>query len=216
MDTDAARVNMIKQQVRTWDILDERVLTLLKTTPREDFVPTTYRRLAFADMNIPLGHEQVMMSPLVEAKALEKLAIKSQEKILEVGTGSGYMTALLAQSGQHVYSVDIHPAFITSAQQKLAALNIENVTFEEGCAAKGWEKQQPYDAICVTGSLPKIPSSLPKQLTVGGRLFAIVGQGKVMEAMLITRLDESHWDETHLFETYLPPLIHQETQEFNF
>lgn len=216
MDTDAARVNMIKQQVRTWDILDEKVLQLLNTTPRQDFVPKAYRRLAFADMSIPLPHEQVMMSPLVEAKALEVLAIQADEKILEIGTGSAYMTALLARSGQHVYSVDIHPEFITNAKQKLAHMNIDNVTFEEGNGAKGWEKQQPYDVICVTGSLPKMSQDLPKQLKVGGRLFAIVGSGKVMEALLITRIDESHWQEKHLFETALPPLIHEDTREFDF
>lgn len=216
MDTEAARTNMIKQQIRTWDILDEAVLNLLSNTPREDFVPKSYRRLAFADMHIPLQHGQFMMSPVVEGKVIQALEITKQDKILEIGTGSGYITALLAKSGQHVYSIDAHEDFITQATKKLAEHGIDNVSFEQGDATGGWAKQQPYDVICVTGSLPYIDPNLMKELALGGRLFAIVGEGPSMRATLVKRISEDDWSEVHLFETSLPPLTQQTSDKFNF
>jgi len=206
MNFEVARFNMVQQQIRTWDVLDPRVLDLVGKMPREDFVPPAYRKLAFVDMNIPLGQEQVMMAPKVEARLLQELEISPQDKILEVGTGSGYMTALLASFGAHVYSVEIIPEFSTQAAAKLAAHQIGNVTLEVGDAARGWGRHGPYDVIAITGSLPILPDSFRNSLKVGGRLFAIVGQSPVMEAKLIRRVSQTSWSEASLFETSLPPL----------
>lgn len=207
MDYAAARRNMIEGQIRTWEVLDPRVLDLLERMPREAFVPEAWRRLAYADMCLPLGRGQVMMPPKVEARLLQELEIDPKDKILEVGTGSGWMTALLAQLGGHVYSVEIIPEFKLRAQEKLAAHGIRNVTLEVGDAARGWERHAPYDVICITGSLPVLPDSFLKSLAPGGRLVAIVGRSPVMEAKLIRRLDDDNWSELSLFETDLPPLI---------
>lgn len=207
MDTNAAQANMLKQQIHTWDVLDEDVLQLLTKTPREHFVPNEYNRLAFADMQIPLAHEQNMMSPKVEARILADLQVQPSDKVLEVGTGSGYLTALLAQSAQYVYSLDIYDDFIEAAAKKLQELNIGNVTLQQGDAAQGWNKQQPYDIICITGSLPILPNTFLQQLKVGGRLFAIIGQQPAMQATLIVREDEKTWQQQHLFETSVSALL---------
>jgi protein-L-isoaspartate(D-aspartate) O-methyltransferase len=206
MNFEVARFNMVQQQIRTWDVLDPRVLDLVGKMPREDFVPPAYRKLAFVDMNIPLGQEQVMMAPKVEARLLQELEISPQDKILEVGTGSGYLTALLASFGTHVHSVEIIPEFSTHAAAKLAAHQIGNVTLEVGDAARGWGRHGPYDVIAITGSLPILPDSFRNSLKVGGRLIAIVGQSPVMEAKLIRRVSQASWSEVSLFETSLPPL----------
>ena len=164
MDIETARMNMIKQQVRAWDVLNSDVLDLLIATPREEFVPQQYRRIAFAEENIPLAHDQVMMTPSVEGRIIQALAIQESDKILEVGTGSGYLTALLAKSGQHVYSVDLFADFLQKAEQKLTRFGISNVTLQEGNAAMGWPLQQPYDVICVTGALPILARNFQQQL----------------------------------------------------
>lgn len=202
-----ARFNMIEQQIRTWEVLDQRVLDLLAQAPREDFVPERYRALAFADMNIPLGRDQVMMPPKLEARMLQALNPQAHEKALEVGTGSGFVTYLLARLVRHVHSVEIVPEFKISAEQKLAAHGARNVTLDVGDAARGWERHAPYDVIAITGSLPLPPEAFLPQLAVGGRLFAIVGDAPVMEARLVTRVADDNWVHESLFETELPPLI---------
>lgn len=202
-----ARHNMIEQQIRPWDVLDERVLQLLDETPRDDFVPADYRRLAYADLAIPLDHDQEMMAPKVEARMLQSLNIAATDDILEIGTGSGYVTALLAKSGHHVYSVDIFSDFVQQAREKLQRHAIDNITLEEGDAVQGWEKHAPYDVIAVTGSLPLLPDALKTSIRPGGRMFVVVGESPVMEAMLITRVGQREWIEESLFETELPPLI---------
>jgi protein-L-isoaspartate(D-aspartate) O-methyltransferase len=207
MDYAAARRNMIESQLRPWEILDPRVLELLARLPREDFVPESYRQLAYADMMLPLGRGQVMMPPKLEARFLQELEIEPEDKILEVGTGSGWMTALLANLGAHVYSVEIIPEFKLRAEAKLAAHGIRNVTLEIGDAARGWTRHAPYDVICITGSLPVLPEDFPRSLAPGGRLMAVVGRSPVMEAVLVRRLDEENWNELPLFETELPPLM---------
>lgn len=207
MNFDLARFNMIEQQIRTWEVLDQRILDVLAQTPREDFVPRQYRTLAFADLNIPLGHGQVMMTPKVEGRALQSLNLKPTDTILEVGTGSGYLTACLARLGQHVYSVDIFPEFKQAAENALDARGIKNVTLQVGDAATGWNRQAPYDVIVITGSTPLLPAEFQKSLAIGGRLFVIVGESPVMEALLITRMGENDWAQESLFETELPPLI---------
>lgn len=207
MNFEQARFNMIEQQIRPWDVLDQRVLDLLSEVPREDFVPPQYRNLALVDMELPLGHEQSMMAPRVEARILQALDIKPFETVLEVGTGSGYLTALLANLAKQVYSVEIIPEFIKSAQAKLADHGIKNVSLEEGDAAQGWSLDAPYDVTVITGSLPLLPEAFKQAMNIGGRLFAIIGDSPSMEAVLITRVGEHEWTEEGLFETELPPLI---------
>ena len=215
MNFELARHNMIEQQIRPWEVLDQRVLDLIARVPREDFVPGTYRKMAFTDMNIPLGRGQVMMSPKVEARMLQALDVKPNETILEVGTGSGYVTALLANLGRHVYTVEIIPEFKLGAERKLAAHDLHNVNLEVADAACGWERHGPYDVIAITGSLPLLPESFQQSLTVGGRLFVIVGDSPVMQALLITRVGEDEWTRETLFETDLPALLNApEPQRF--
>jgi protein-L-isoaspartate(D-aspartate) O-methyltransferase len=217
MNMAQARHNMIEQQIRPWDVLDQRVLELIDGLPRDKFVPTAYLKLAYADINIPLNHGQVMMPPKVEARMLQALNIKNTDTILEVGTGSGYVTALLARSGKHVYSVDVYPDFIESAGRKLAELDISNVTLESGDAVNGWDNHAPYDVIAITGSLPVLPDSFLQSLKIGGRLFVVTGQAPVMEAYLITRTAEQGWVKQALFETVLPPLVNApQPQRFIF
>jgi protein-L-isoaspartate(D-aspartate) O-methyltransferase len=206
MDFERARYNMVEQQIRTWEVLDQRVLDLLFRVRREDFVPARYRSLAFADMEIPLGHGQTMLQPKLEARMLQELAIAATDRILEVGTGSGYMTALLACLGQHVYSVDIVPGFTQTASAKLSAHDIRNVTLETGDAARGWTSQSPYDVIVLTGSVPVLPPAFQDSLKPGGRLIAIVGEAPVMEARLVTRIGAGAFSTTGLFETCIAPL----------
>ncbi|MGW8227279.1 MAG: protein-L-isoaspartate O-methyltransferase family protein [Gammaproteobacteria bacterium] len=207
MNLDQARLNMIEQQIRPWEVLDQRVLDLLNTVPREEFVPEAYRMLAFTDMSIPLGDGQVMMPPRVEARIVQALNLQEDETVLEIGTGSGYVTALLASLARQVISVDINPDMIRQASDKLAAHGITNVTLETGDGARGWNAHAPYDVIVVTGSLPILPATFKQALKVGGRLLAIVGDSPAMEVLLITRIGEMEWAEEALFETDLPALI---------
>lgn len=212
-----ARHNMIEQQIRPWDVLDQRVLELIESLPRDGFVPKAYLKLAYADINIPLEHGQCMMAPKVEARMIQALNIKKTDIILEVGTGSGYVTALLAKSGKHVYSVDVYPDFVDGARPKLAELGIDNVTLEAGDAVSGWDSHGPYDVIAITGSLPSLPDSFMQSLKIGGRLFVITGQAPVMEAGIITRTAEQGWVKQTLFETVLPPLVNApQPQRFVF
>ena len=206
MDFEQARYNMVEQQIRTWEVLDQQVLDLLFKIKREDFVPLQYRSLAFVDMEIPLGYGEKMLAPKLEARLLQELAIRPGDRILEVGTGSGYMTALLASMGGHVDSVEIVPEFTESAAAKLAAHRITNVVLESGDAARGWSKQAPYDAIILTGSVPILPDAFQQSLSPGGRLIAIVGEPPVMEAQFITCVGEHAFNSIGLFETCIAPL----------
>lgn len=207
MDFEKARYNMIEQQVRTWEVLDQDVLDLLAEIHREDFVPTAYRRVALADFTIPIGHDQLTMTPKTEARLLQSLMLTANDRVLEIGTGCGYLTALLARSALEVVSVDIHADFTASARDKLTTLGIDNVILHSGNAANGWPAGGPYDAIAVTGSVPLLGEALQSQLAPGGRLFVIVGEAPVMEARLITRISEREWASESLFETDLAPLI---------
>jgi protein-L-isoaspartate(D-aspartate) O-methyltransferase len=206
INIESARHNMVVSQIRTGSVLDDRILELVGRGPRQDFVPDALRNLAFVDMQIPLGHGEVMMAPLVEARLLQELAIKPTDKILEIGTGSGYMTWLLAQLGARVHSVEIRAEFTDRASGRLAAHGARNVELEIGDGARGWDRHAPYDVILVTGSLPLLPEEFKKQLKVGGRLIAIVGKSPAMEARLITRVTDTSYDSRGLFETDLPPL----------
>lgn len=208
-----ARRNMIAQQVRPWDVLNDRVLDAMQHVPREDFVPPQYRNLAYTDLELPIGQDQVMMAPKVVGRMLQALDISPRDRVLEIGTGTGYTTALLARLAHegHVYSVDIHSEFTGAARQRLAIHGIRNVTLETGNAVNGWDAHEPYDAIAVTGSLPALTDGFQRvreSLAVGGRLFVIVGEAPSMEAILITRTGENEWDSRGLFETLLPALLH--------
>ena len=206
MDLERARFNMIEQEVRTWEVLDQAVLDLLSRIKREDFVPAAYRSLAFIDMEIPLGHGEKMLRPKLEARMVQDLALRPSDRILEVGTGSGYVTALLASLGGHVYSVDIIPEFTRAAASRLAAHGIANVTLETGDAARGWEKHRPYDVILLTGSTPLLPESFKASLKPGGRLLAVVGEPPVMQAQLVTSIGGGACSSVSLFETCIAPL----------
>ena len=206
MDFEHARFNMVEQQIRPWDVLDQRVLDLLLRVRREDYVPEAYRALAFADLEIPLGHGEKMLQPKLEARMLQELTLKETDRILEVGTGSGYMTALLASLSQHVCSVEIIPEFSASAAARLAAHAIANLTLEVGDAARGWDKHGPYDAIVLTASVPILPEAFQNSLKPGGRLIAVVGEPPVMETRLVTCVTAGVYNTVGLFETCIAPL----------
>lgn len=201
-----ARFNMVEQQIRPAEVLDPRVLDLIAELPREDFVPDEYRNLAFSDVNIPIGHNQTMLKPIQEARFLQALNLQPTDKVLEIGTGSGFMTAMLAKLAAQVISVEIIPELAERAKAKLAAHNITNVTVESGDAAQGWDKHAPYDAVVVTGSLPILPASFKTQLAINGRLCVTLGKAPVMTVYLITRVGEQQWAEEALFETLIPTL----------
>lgn len=210
MDTEIARFNMIEQQIRPWEVLDPGVLAALHEVHREDYVPSRYRNLAFADMHIPLGHGQVMMQPKQEARLLQELALRPEDRVLEIGTGSGHVTALLAHLAGHVDTVDIFPDLIESAKSKLSKHGVDNVTFHEGDAARGWEADGYFDAIFLTGSVAELPPAFRELLAQGGRLAAVVGTPPVMEAMLVEHIAGEQYRTTSLFDTSIPPLIHGE------
>ena len=207
MDIELARFNMIEQQIRPWEVLDPSVLALLKEIPRENFVPPEHSAVAFADFCVPLAHGQCMMQPKVEARLLQSLALTELDQVLEIGTGTGYMTALLSRHCSHVTSVDIHGDFLRPAAARLEALGIHNVTLEEGDGADGWNAAGNWDAILLTGSVPVLPDTYCQALAPSGRLAAIVGQDPVMEAMLYCQNADGELSQQSLFETSLPPLI---------
>lgn len=207
LNTQLARFNMIEQQIRPAEVLDPKVLEIISHIAREDFVPETYRNLAYADAHIPLGHGQLMMKPIQEARMLQALAIQPDDKVLEIGTGSGYVTALLANLAKQVISVELNPELQQQAQQALARAHISNVTLETGDAAHGWPGHAPYSVIAVTGSMPILAQELQQQLSIGGRLFVVLGTAPVMTATLITRESDDVWRREDVFETQLPALL---------
>ena len=206
MDIERARFNMVEQQIRPWDVLDTKVLELLLKVRREDFVPASHRALAFADLEIPIGHGEKMLPPKIEARMLQELAVQPEDRVLEVGTGSGYTTALLASQGAHVYSVDIVSEFTHAAAARLEHLRLRNITLETGDAARGWDKHGPYDVIAITGSVPVLDDQFLHQLKPGGRLFAVVGEAPVMDARLVTCSGHGAYGTASLFETCVAAL----------
>ena len=201
MNIEQARFNMIEQQIRPWNVLDTEILELLHVVKREQFVPSAYQNLAFADVEIPLPGGDVMLAPKFEARILQELNVKKHETVLEIGTGSGYMAALLAHRGAKVTSVEISQENRVLAQKNLAKAGIQNVTVEEGNGALGWDKGAPYDVIVISGALEVLPEAILKQVKVGGRIAAIVGQPPVMEACIITRTGENSFSSVKIFET---------------
>ena len=206
MNIEQARFNMIEQQIRPWDVLDQDVLNLLSIVKRENYVPAAYRSVAFADLEIPLPGGEHMLFPRVEARVLQELAIKKHEVVLEIGAGSGYMAALLAHRGRSVISVEIAPELAKLATDNLAADGVTNVQVVEGDGSRGWKESEPYDVICVSGGLPVMPQEFLDQLKIGGRLAAFVGVAPVMKAQIITRVDEKQFRVFDIFETMIAPL----------
>lgn len=200
-----ARENMVEQQVRPWDVLDPRVLSVIGSTPREDFVDAAHRELAYADLSLPIGHGQFMMKPVIEGRTLQALNIQLNERVLEIGTGSGYLTACLAQLGQSVHSLEIDPALAEIAIARLAAHRLGAATVEVA-DAMNWQTDARFDAICVTGAVAEIPARFFEWLAPNGRLFVIHGQSPVMEATLL-RGDVNAPLADSLFETDIPYLV---------
>lgn len=197
---------MIESQIRTWDVLDQRILDLVAVVKREQFVPVAHRGLAFADMEIPIGHGEVMLSPKLQARMVQELGLASSDRVLEIGTGTGYVTALLASLAAHVYSIEIVPELSETAARNLAAARIANVTLERGDGAQGWTRHAPYDAILLTGSVPELSDALLRQLAPGGRLLAVVGRAPIMTARLVTCSASGVFSTEGLFETSIAPL----------
>jgi protein-L-isoaspartate(D-aspartate) O-methyltransferase len=217
MNLEQARLNMVESQIRPWEVLDQAVLDLLLTVKREEFVPEKYRALAFADMEIPLGHGEIMLTPKVEARMLQELGLRKTDKILEVGTGSGFVTALLSKLGGQVVSVERLAEFSHGAARKLAGHGIGNAQLVVGDAAEGWPALAPYDAILLTGSVALLPESFQSQLTIGGRLIAVIGDEPMMTATLIRRVAAAAFNSVGLFETSIPPLRNvRQPQRFVF
>ena len=207
LNFEQARFNMIEQQVRPWDVLDDRVLKALAEVPRERFAPERYRSLAFSDLSIPLDHGQAMMAPKVEGRLLQALNVVPGDRVLEIGTGSGYLTACLAHLGGQVHSVDIFESFVQEAGARLEPGYAGRFTLETRDAAAGWDPPAAFDAIAVTGSLPVLHRGFHEALALGGRLFVVVGKPPVMQALLITRTGGSAWTQDSLLETSLPALV---------
>jgi len=201
---------MVEQQIRPWDVLDQDVLDLLYVVPREQFVPEKRRALAFSDLQLPLEEGEHMWEPKLEARALQELALRKTDRVLEVGTGSGYLTALLAHRAAQVVSVEINPQLAAFGRANLERHGADNMTLELGDAACGWAKQAPYQAIVLTGSTPILPRAFLEQLDVGGRLFAIVGEKPAMTAQLVLCTAPGAFHTSELFETVVAPLVNCE------
>ena len=209
-NAEQARFNMVEQQVRTWEVLDQDVLDLLYVVPREEFVPEKHSALAFSDLQLPIGENERMWEPKLEARVLQELDVHKADRVLEVGTGSGYFTALLAHRAAHVYSVELKPALAAFGRRNLERHGTGNVTLEIGDAARGWERHAPYHVIVLTGSTPVLPQSFLQQLEVGGRLFAIVGEPPAMTARLVSCTGPGAFHSVELFETVVAPLANAE------
>ena len=209
-NVDVARQNMIENQVRPWEVLDPRVLDVLAAVRREDFVPARYRALAFADIALPIGHGETMMKPTVEGRMLQALSLGADDRVREIGTGSGFVTACLARLAKSVTSVEIHADLADAAQTRIAAAGANNVRVEVADAMKGFSTGERFDAVVVTGAVFAVPDHVRAWVAPKGRLFAIAGESPAMQAMLMTRADETHWREESLFETDLRYLTHAE------
>jgi protein-L-isoaspartate(D-aspartate) O-methyltransferase len=207
-NAELARQNMIENQVRPWEVLDARVLDVLSAVRREDFVPARYRNLAFADTALPLGHDEVMMKPVIEGRVLQALDLHADDRVLEIGTGSGFLTACLARLSTSVTSVEVHADFAESARARIDASGAKNVRIEVADAVREFDTGERFDAVVVTGAVYSLPDRFRNWVAPHGRLFAIVGESPAMQAMLYTRADDSHWREESLFETDLPYLTH--------
>ena len=206
MNIEQARFNMIEQQIRTWEVLDQNVLSLLAVVKREDFTPPAYRSMAFVDTEVPLPAGQCMLAPKVDARLLQELAVHKHERVLEVGAGSGYMAALLGHQAQHVTTMEIVPELVKMAADNLRRASVMNVDVVHASGSRGLVADAPFDVILLSGSVAEVPPAVLAQLKVGGRLAAIVGQQPVMRAMLFTRSGEQSFSSVDLFDTVAPRL----------
>ena len=208
MDMNQARFNMIEQQIRPWEVLDPNVLSLLSTVRREDFVPLAHKALAFVDMEIPLGTapSQVMLAPRVQARLLQDLAVHKSDKVLDIGTGSGFMAALLGHQAHSVLSLELDPALAAQAQANLRQAGVSNVTVRQADGSQGAPADGPFDVILLSGSVAEVPAALLQQLSIGGRLAAIVGDEPMMRATLITRSGDNSWTTTEPWDCNAPRL----------
>lgn len=206
MDKLAARQQMVDQQIRTWEVLDPRVLDVLAMVPREVFVPPEYRESAFADASIPMGFGQTMLAPKYQGRILQAVGVARTDNVLEVGTGLGYLSACLSLLGAAVDSIDIHPQFTAAATANIRAVPTAKVQFQTRDVFDAAPLGE-YDVIAVTGSLPVYDTRFERALNIGGRLFVVVGAAPVMDAQLIRRVDENEWTRESLFETVIEPLI---------
>lgn len=217
MNIEQARFNMIEQQIRPWDVMDADVLHLLSVVKREDFVPLAYRALAFADMEIPLGQGQFMLAPKVEARLLQDAAVQKHEKVLEIGTGSGFMASLLAHRAQRVISLEIDPELAQLARANLQKAGIHNAEVRQADGAQGAPQDAPFDVIVLSGSVAEVPQALLSQLKVGGRLVAVVGEEPVMRATVVTRHGEAAFSTAQAWDTVAPRLVNfPEPSHFKF
>ena len=217
MNFEQARFNMVEQQIRPWEVLDSRVLSLLQTIPREDFVPVRYRKLAFADVAVPLEAGQVMMRPKIEARMLQALDVQEDETVLEIGTGSGFVTACLAAMAKRVVSVELFEELHREAAARLESRQTANAELFVGDAMRGWQPEQAHDVVVVTGSVTEVPEHFLGWVNPGGRMFVVCGESPAMEARLLTRQAVSEWSVESLFETDLPPLVNAQPEpEFEF
>ena len=210
MNFEQARQNMVENQVRPWEVLDGRVLDVLGRMRREDFVAPAHRQLAFADLTLPLGHNEVMMKPIVEGRVLQALELKPTDRVLEIGTGSGFLAACMAQLAAHVSTIDIYADFIAAAAQRLQTAGISNVQLSTAEAIKGWQPQERFDALVVTGAVYRIPEHFLDWLNPGGRLLAARGDSPSQQVVLLTHEGDGRYREEVLFETDLPYLQHAE------
>lgn len=207
MNIEKARFNMIEQQIRPWNVLDQDILDVLFVVKREDFVPMAYKSQAFMDTEIPLPGGESMLTPKYEARILQEAKIKKHESVLEIGAGSGYMAALLAARARHVTTLEILPELKELAQKNLSAYGINNVEVVEADGAQGWSgNSAQFDVIVVSGSLPSLPEGLLKQVKIGGRILATIGEEPVMTTQIVTRVSDTTFETVSLFETTLKPL----------
>lgn len=207
MNNQTARINMIKQQLRTGDVLNEAILDLYEEIPRNEFVPFNYKDFAFSDMQIPLPHGQRMMTPLEEGLLLQALNLTGKETVLEIGTGTGFLTALLSKLAKKVISIDYFADFTSSASQRLNLHHCHNVELITGDGSLGWLDKAPYDIMVFTGALNKMNDTHKLQLLPGGKIFAIIGHNPIMKGQLLSFSPQEEWIVTEIFETNIPPLI---------
>ncbi|HET6546298.1 MAG TPA: protein-L-isoaspartate O-methyltransferase [Rhodanobacteraceae bacterium] len=210
MDIELARQNMVENQVRAWDVLDARVLDVLSSVAREDFIAPIHRQLAFADVELPIGHGETMMKPVVEGRMLQALALTAVDSVLEIGTGSGFITACMARLAQQVTSIEQHADFVEDARARLMAAGIRNAHVECADALGDFSTRAVFDVVVVTGAVYSLPERFREWVRPGGRLFAVIGESPAMQAILTTRAAAGHWRNQSLFETDLPYLRHAE------
>ena len=206
MNLEKARFNMVEQQIRTWMVLEPAALSVLSTVEREKFTPPAYQSLAYADTEIPLAHGQTMLPPRIDARLMHDLHLQGHETVLEIGTGSGYLTALLAQRAQRVISLELHADLAQAAQAHLQAAGVHNAEVRVANGATAVVAEAPFDAIVLGGSVHEVPVSLLQQLKVGGHLIAIVGEEPIMHATLFTRTGNQNWQTRELWDTAVPAL----------